>query len=67
MRIQREYVRVILVSIQTLVNHISNAGVGRTFFLRPLNNKDHTQEMARRALCLVAWIRLFYVGRLLAI
>ena len=64
---QREYVRVILVSIHTLVNHIPNADVYRTFFLRPLNGKDHTQEMARSALCLVAWIRLFCVARLLAI
>lgn len=38
MRIQREHVHVILVSIHILVNHIPpNAGVGRTFFLYPVH------------------------------
>lgn len=48
MRIQREYVHVILVLIHTLVNRILNAGVGRTFFLYPVHafyGVSHMQEM----------------------
>ena len=49
MRIQREHVHVILISIHTLVNHIPNAGVGRTFFLYPMHAFYGVSHMPERS------------------